>query len=65
MKKGQVLKALALGSHLKCVEPFQKVLVLALADYINATLAGTEISLMKGKEIIESLYYNFSCLKIE
>ena len=60
-----MLKALALGSNKRCVEPFQKILVLALTDYINATQTGTEKAATKGVSIIEHLYHEFSALKLE
>ncbi len=52
-----------MGSHKKCIEPFQKVLALALLDYIRLMQAGAGIE--EGKKLIAKLYNSFGSLGLE
>jgi len=52
------VKSLALCSKSKRIEPFKRILLMALVDYFNATNPKMEVeeSITKGRPIITSLY---------
>jgi len=56
--RGSVVKSLALCSKTRRIEPFKRILLMALVDYFNATSPKMTIeeSISKGRPIIENLY---------
>lgn len=52
------MKSLALCSKSKRIEPFKRILLMALVDYFNVTSPKMEVeeAIAKGKPIIKSLY---------
>lgn len=56
--RGSIVKSLALCSKTRSVEPFKRLLLMALVDYFNAAdpKATAEETILKGKPIIENLY---------
>ncbi len=62
--RGSRVKSLALCSKSKRVEPFKKLLLMALVDYFNATnpKSTAEESMARGRPIIENLYKSIMLL---
>jgi len=60
----KIILSLALGSYSKIIEPYQKILALALLDYIQLIKIENPENLLKGKNLLEKFYHTISTLNL-